>query len=140
MELIHLAYMSRIAFQITDEAILDLLVSSRKKNHDNNITSALIYGSGVFLHMLEGERKNIMDLYATIQNDERHEKVILLFEEQLDERQFKHWAMRFIPLSETRLDRILEFGQFIQNYEQHNKVNLTSPVICELKSFSAEDF
>ena len=140
MDILRLAYLSKTNFEFTNSGMLEFSIQCRKNNHKNNITSVLFYGLEVFIQVIEGECEAVKELYSNVKNDDRHEKVILLFEEFSIQRNFPHWSMRLLALEETRFDRILEFNQFLHNYKEHHKVNLNSQFIHQIKKFSSDDF
>ena len=138
MQLSRLAYISRITGDFSEPSLLALLTQARKNNYDNNITSALIYGAEVFIQIIEGDKQGILDLFSTIKQDHRHDKVIILFEESAEKRNFPYWSMRLVRIEDTRFDRILEFNHLLEKYKQYEKVNLKSTVIDQIKNFSAD--
>lgn len=73
-----------------------LLAQSREKNAKTNITGILMYADGTFIQALEGERKDVDDLYEVIQRDIRHKNVIEIVSGFEEKRTFPDWLMAFL--------------------------------------------
>jgi hypothetical protein len=73
-----------------------LLAQSREKNAKTNITGILMYADGTFIQALEGEQKDVDDLYEVIQRDTRHKNVIEIVSGFEEKRTFPDWLMAFL--------------------------------------------
>ncbi len=140
MKLFRLAYLSCPVIKVTNDILLNLLLSARQKNHSLEITGTLIHGHGVFFQILEGRKDEVLELFSSIKDDGRHEKIRILFQEPVSERHFKNWSMCYIKIEETRLDRSFNYNQFLRDYKKHDKVSMDTPVINQLKTFSKEQY
>jgi hypothetical protein len=90
-----LVYMSA-ATEVFDETALDgLLDDSRKRNTDAGLSGLLVFNSGRFMQLLEGPERPVLDTYARIVADPRHDEVVLLAEESIASRRFGEWAMAY---------------------------------------------
>ena len=98
--LYQLSYLSSAINLFSSEQLKELLEQSRKKNSMKNITGALFYNDGNFLQIIEGEKKLILQLFETIKKDERHKDVIVLFEEEIETREFRKWSMAYKNLND----------------------------------------
>lgn len=74
------------------EAILE---KSAATNLKRNITGCLIYHNDRFVQVLEGEKKDVLYVYAKIRADDRHHTVTLLWKNQVVGRFFEEWNMAF---------------------------------------------
>lgn len=110
-----IVYMSYARMDDTEEMLEAILQSSRKNNSQLDITGKLMYGSGTFIQILEGEEEKIRALYAKIELDNRHEGAFVLYEGPLEKRAFAEWSMTFRRLKKDELDQI------------NNKINLKDP-------------
>lgn len=81
------------SFTVTD--IYKMLSDARDFNAGHGITGCLLYHNNQFLQLLEGEEKEVMELYDKIQNDPRHHDVTTLMEEPDSQRLFDEWSMAF---------------------------------------------
>jgi hypothetical protein len=73
-----------------------LLAQSREKNSKINVTGILMYADGTFIQALEGEQKDVDDLYEVIQRDIRHKNVIEIVSGYEEKRTFPDWLMAFL--------------------------------------------
>ena len=80
---------------MSSEDVSKILKNSRQFNSENNITGCLLYYNNEFLQILEGEKKNVLDLFAVIKKDKRHSNVLVLGEDKKDKRIFSDWHMAF---------------------------------------------
>ncbi|WP_157647133.1 BLUF domain-containing protein [Actinomycetospora chiangmaiensis] len=69
---------------------------SRRKNHDRRLSGALLVWQDTFVQVLEGDEATVRELYATIDADQRHEKVETLDEGVVSARAFGQWAMAHV--------------------------------------------
>lgn len=71
----------------------------RINNRQAGITSLLLYESGSFLQVLEGPACVVADLYARIEGDPRHSRVLLLDRHPIAQREFPDWDLELIATS-----------------------------------------
>jgi hypothetical protein len=81
----------------SDTTLKDIIASSKKNNPEEGVTGCLLSGSDSFLQLLEGPADFIDTLYSKISKDNRHENVMTLCEEKIDERLFLSWSMKLAP-------------------------------------------
>jgi len=115
----YLIYVSSAVKLMTDEELIALLEQSREKNLGLGITGMLLYKSGNFMQMLEGERDTVLGLYETIRHDDRHRNVINIIGDDIKHRNFEHWSMGFY-----NMDKIRDLPNFSEYIDQ----NLTSRI------------
>ncbi|GAA3574791.1 hypothetical protein GCM10022197_34840 [Microlunatus spumicola] len=90
-----LVYVSRVAASVTGQGLLELMWASRTYNEAVGITGLLLYSDGGFLQVLEGDQDVVESLYASIEQDPRHDDVTLVRTREQDEREFPDWSMGF---------------------------------------------
>jgi hypothetical protein len=95
----HLIYLSSAKGALSAQELQDLLVQSRHNNEQLGITGLLLYKDGNFLQAIEGEKEAVEALYAKIALDHRHHGLLVLFNEEIPERDFASWTMGFRDLS-----------------------------------------
>jgi len=71
----------------------DVFTTARRNNKRLGVTGALMVSDDSFVQTLEGDETVVRDLYEKIVTDARHERVMLLQEEFVEERTFGRWAM-----------------------------------------------
>ena len=103
---------------VCDTALKDIIASSKKNNPEEDVTGCLLSGSNSFLQLLEGPAEFINTLYSKISLDNRHKKVITLFDEKIDERLFLSWSMKLAPFEN------MEWSN--EDFNSGNFLNITS--------------
>lgn len=102
-ELVSLVYASAAAPSLTAEGIAGVLEVSRRNNARLGVTGMLLHHRGSFFQVLEGPPAVVDALYAKIFGDERHEGVVLLIRETVEERTFGDWTMGWAELTTAQL-------------------------------------
>ena len=103
---------------VSDSTLKDIIASSKKNNPKEDVTGCLLSGSNSFLQLLEGPAEFINTLYSKISLDNRHKKVITLFDEKIDERLFLSWSMKLAPFEN------MEWSN--EDFNSGNFLNITS--------------
>ena len=93
----------------SDASLAQIIDSSTKNNQETGVTGCLLSGSNSFLQLLEGPRQTIDSLYVTINADNRHKNVVVLTDEDIDERLFASWSMKLAPFDDLEWSDA-EFG------------------------------
>jgi len=110
-----LIYRSLAKGGINTTDITGILNKSRNFNSQNDITGCLLFYNNEFIQILEGDKKKVTELYATIKKDRRHTDVMLLDENEKEERIFTNWSMAYFDLNGADVkeaDKLL----FIENF------------------------
>lgn len=119
--MISLCYVSRATERLTQEQLVSLLEHCHRNNHTHKVTGLLLYnGFGTFIQVIEGYRHSIGTLYRNIRNDNRHERVNLLWCTEIKNRDFPNWKMGFRNLDDAGEVTIEGFSDFMQ---QNNQVS-----------------
>lgn len=133
-----LLYLSTSTSLLSNEDIIDILNTSRTNNQRHDITGLLLYHEGSILQVLEGEKNVIHALYYDkICMDNRHKNIILLLDDDVEERSFSDWSMGFKQISNhdwSELEGHLDIG----NVKKLSQIasSGTPEVITLIKSFS----
>jgi hypothetical protein len=93
MSIYQLIYTSKPTPLMTEGVLLDILKKSQITNLESKLSGLLIFHNGTFMQLLEGEKKEVTELYKVIQNDPRHREVKIIFESVNPERCMPTWAM-----------------------------------------------
>lgn len=72
-------YTSVSKLKWADNNLKNLLNKSRQKNASQNISGMLLYLDPFFIQILEGEEQSVNELFSTIKQDHRHNKVSLIY-------------------------------------------------------------
>jgi hypothetical protein len=99
----NLVYCSRACASLRIVDINSIVEVARRNNARHQITGWLVYSSGVFFQWLEGSKATVKALMNTIQQDQRHNTVILLSEaEETRGRLFASWDMELVAPEDIR--------------------------------------
>ncbi|WP_309608789.1 BLUF domain-containing protein [Flavobacterium sp.] len=102
-------YLSSATKLLSNDELSFLLRNAKIKNRKNNITGLLLYIDGDFLQVIEGEKKDVLNLFELIKIDERNRSIITVFSDDVDKRQFPNWLMGFSQLTYHDLQKIDSF-------------------------------
>ena len=102
----------------SDTTLKDIIASSQKNNPEEGVTGCLLSGSVSLLQLLEGPADFIDTLYSKISKDNRHENVMTLCEEKIDERLFLSWSMKLAPFENMEWSK--------EDFNSGNFLNITS--------------
>lgn len=112
--MIHLIYSSSATHLMRDAELYALLEEARTNNEKLGVTGMLLYRSGNFLQVLEGDEKTVCALFAKIAQDERHRNVIRIAQHDIEERNFADWQMGFVNMDTVRLDDVPGFSSYLK--------------------------
>jgi len=115
MSLNCLVYVSLANQEMSDKHLQDLLKKAREKNEALSITGMLLFRDGFFMQALEGEQKDIENLFTTITNDRRHRDVLQIYKKPIPQRSFPDWKMGFNKIDDKSVAAIDGFTDFLKN-------------------------
>ncbi|MZH40936.1 MAG: BLUF domain-containing protein [Nitrospinae bacterium] len=116
-----LFYCSMATREMQDADILDILNVSREKNTRLEVTGLLVYQKRTkeFMQILEGEKQVIFDLLDTIKADDRHQSLYLVYDGEVQERNFKNWTMAFADLDSVDKSKLEGVSEFLEKGFTH---------------------
>ncbi len=92
--LVQVAYVSQDNQSLTDADLRWLMSGSRRRNRNRGVTGMLVIDRPHFLQILEGPERAVAKTLASIQRDDRHTAVEVIFERDgLAEREFARSGM-----------------------------------------------
>jgi predicted nucleic acid-binding Zn ribbon protein len=113
MELIHCIYCSAATDEALGHELLEeILKQSQSNNKKAGITGMLLFDSGTFFQVLEGDKSKVEKLYSKIRKDPRHERVRKLIAEPIEERAFGEWSMGYPRITNKELREIPGLNDF----------------------------
>lgn len=115
MSLVCLTYVSVATRPMTDDDLIAILESARRNNQELGITGLLLYRDGYFIQALEGDRAVVDPLFDKISQDERHNHVLMVFEDDITERSYGNWSMGFRKISDTLPAGLEGYSDFFQD-------------------------
>jgi hypothetical protein len=95
MALTQLIYVSSASRDLDQQDINRLLDSSVRHNAAYSLTGMLLFASGYFMQVLEGEESAVDEAMSRIKFDPRHHGVIVIADEAIVVRDFGAWSMGF---------------------------------------------
>ncbi len=114
----------------------ELLIKSRKNNHDLNITGVLLHHESSFIQYLEGDKHKVKALFESIKKDLRHHSVYKIASGTSRERKFINWSMGFQYLTRENILDITGYKSFdSKTLEQEFPLGDKHPGIVLLRSF-----
>lgn len=93
--MICMVYISSAKLGLTHGEILNIVEDSRVNNKKIGLTGLLLFNSGNFMQLVEGEEPVVDDLFKKIEKDRRHTDIKLLLKEPITHRNFSDWTMGF---------------------------------------------
>lgn len=112
-EFTQVVYASR-ARVVCDAAFLGgLLEKARAHNASVGVSGVLLYHAGAFLQVLEGPPDAVATLYAKIERDKRHDRVIILQRRLVSERSFGEWSMGLMKTDSRALAATQGLNDFL---------------------------
>ena len=77
---------------IKDEMI-NIVEEAQINNDRNNLTGVLFYENKHFFQIIEGEEKNLRNVFTAIENDGRHCRLTKLIDQPVPKRTFTQWSL-----------------------------------------------
>jgi len=105
--LIQIIYVSfaTMALKLNSKNIIEnILKEARDFNGKNDITGQLLYRSGIFVQLLEGDKIQVENLLGKIVLDrKRHENVKVILNQNVTKRIFSNWSMDYKEVDDKSL-------------------------------------
>lgn len=111
--MISVTYLSSAAEVWADEELVDLLRHARGENVRRDVTGVLLYSGGNFIQTLEGPEESVDEVMAKVVEDPRHEGVLVVRREPIDERAFPEWSMGFRRVAADEAEEIPGFTDYL---------------------------
>lgn len=88
-------YISAAEPKLTEDAMLELLSESQKRNAARDITGLLLHSDGSIIQIIEGPEDATKALFQKISKDRRHRGVTLMSSKAIEDRDFPQYKMGF---------------------------------------------
>ena len=108
-----LVYVSSAIRPFSADELTELLAVSRANNATLGVTGMLLYKSGNFMQVLEGEEGAVQALRAKIVRDPRHQGILILLQQEQSARAFPHWSMGFRDLNSPEVRAMGGYSEFL---------------------------
>ena len=94
ISLLYISY-SLLDAKTADDAVQDIVKTSVARNGSADITGALLFTGVNFAQFLEGPDQAVLNLMASIRQDDRHKDVWVVLQAPTDDRRFGSWSMAY---------------------------------------------
>jgi hypothetical protein len=111
--LFHLGYVSTETGDLSSAGMVELLTEARRINTSRDITGLLLHRDKSFYQVLEGAEDVVRRTFDSIEKDERHTAIDVLFEGEVDEREFPDWQMGFLNLDGVDIETVQGYSDFL---------------------------
>ena len=111
--LFHLGYVSTETGDLGSSGMVELLTEARRINTSRDITGLLLHRDRSFYQVLEGAEDVVRQTFDSIEKDERHTAIDVLFEGDVDEREFPDWQMGFLNLDGVDIETLQGYSDFL---------------------------
>jgi hypothetical protein len=128
----HILYRSRATRPWTATELTDLVTQSRPYNTYRDITGLLCYSEGYFVQVLEGPEASVLELYAAIRQDPRHEQIETLSDAAGPTRWFADWRMALTTPPPTAFYWLLSHLEARRHTLVLPQVPITDPYLLTL--------
>tara|TARA_R110002012_G_scaffold318732_1_gene537627 strand:+ start:2062 stop:2508 length:447 start_codon:yes stop_codon:yes gene_type:complete len=99
MKLVRLLYYSRASREMSLSDLKNILGTARDNNNSIDVCGMLCYDQQYFLQALEGDRETVNELYLDIADDPRHDDVVIISYNEVNEHAFPQWQMGYAASS-----------------------------------------
>ena len=111
--LFHLGYVSTETGDMGTQGMIELMAEARRINTERDITGLLLHREKSFYQVLEGTEGEVRRTFASIEQDKRHTAVDVLFDGEIEEREFADWRMGFLNLDGVELEALQGYSDFL---------------------------
>ena len=111
----HIIYISNKTEKFDDIELSTFLDSIREKNKNQDITGMLLFCDDRFLQVIECDLDTLNQLFVKLKHDQRHDKIVKLIEELIDERVFNSWSMGYSKATREEIDSIDGMNDFFRS-------------------------
>ena len=111
--LFHLGYVSTETLDLGSAGMVKLLTEARRINTSRDITGLLLHRDRSFYQVLEGAEDIVRQTFDSIEKDKRHTAIDVLFEGEVDEREFPDWQMGFLNLDGADVETLQGYSDFL---------------------------
>lgn len=95
MSLVRLIYYSTASSGLSLTDVKQILTTARENNQKLGVCGMLCYDNQYFLQALEGDRSVVSELFVSIADDPRHDEVVIVSFDYVEEPNFESWQMGY---------------------------------------------
>lgn len=116
-----ICYTSKSSQELSNTEVEEIFEKTLENNNTKGITGILLYASGNFFQVLEGEKEQVYQLfYDTIYSDFRHLEIFVIMEKETPNPFFDSYSSSFSILkTESEFEKL-------KSYIENHKINKDS--------------
>ena len=115
-------YTSRAKSPFSEQELVELIASSRRKNAEAGITGLLLYVEGSFIQAFEGPYEAVEKLHSRIKSDPRHEGILDLVTTTTSRRSFPNWSMGLATATSKSLQGIDGLSDYLSGGDLDSQI------------------
>lgn len=127
-----LVYVSTATEPFSSQDLARLLETSRKNNAADGVTGMLLYHDGNFFQVLEGDRDAVTRVFRRVERDPRHQAVMTIHEDEVEERAFGDWSMAWCEVNESTLEQVPGFSDLMLRRDQAEPFGTDSKMVHDM--------
>jgi len=102
-----ICYVSHAENDVSKTDMEKLFATTQKNNTACDITGILLFESGNFLQVLEGNDTTVLNLFEKIEQDSRHKNIFVILKQKCNRRIFENYSSGFsVVKSKEELQKI----------------------------------
>ncbi len=113
-----LIYVSAARQPFSDEQLRALLVNARRNNTARGLSGLLLYEGGSFLQVLEGPKAAVNALFELLGKDDRHHRLVRVYESGIPARGFGDWSMGFASVGHRAAKDLSGYSDFFIRHQK----------------------
>lgn len=134
--MIELVYISRAQQHFSEEQLVKLLEQARTNNEKRGVSGLLLYDNkGTFIQALEGDEKQVDELFNKISGDKRHSRINQISRRSIQIRAFPDWKMGFRLIDKGSIQTLPGFSSYMQQQGSTLDSNNDSSFAVELLNY-----
>lgn len=119
-----ICYLSQESESLTFEQLEQLLNQTAHNNNELGLSGILIHTLGRFFQIIEGPKKDVVNIYEKIQNDDRHTDFLELYSGSVKEYYFKSYSSTFKILDNSSdIEKVNQYLMKIEGHPYAQKIN-----------------
>ncbi|PNW29124.1 BLUF domain-containing protein [Formosa algae] len=121
-----LNYHSKSVSELELNQLEHILETANVVNANKDVSGCLVYYNSSFVQILEGNKKDVLDVFEKIKTDNRHHSITLLWENYVDKRYFNKWSMAFHSPEDQFSTQFVNNLLMLSSFSEKNSGSLRS--------------
>ena len=108
------------------EDLNNILEEAKSKNTKMDISGCLIHHNEYFVQIIEGNKRDVLEIFEKIKDDSMHHSIKLLWENIIDKRYFVEWNMAYYRPKDNDAQSFVENILMLSDYSDKSTSSLLS--------------